>query len=65
MLNKLTKVKIKVKSKIQEKEVGWRWVLEDLRIEESKVKNLIEAVNRKIEKGEPWPGSNSGQQHSV
>jgi len=52
----VTKVKKQVKTKMHEGEnkVGWMGVLADLR-------KLASIVERKIERGEPWPGQSTSQ----
>ena len=66
----ITKVKTSVKNKMHQSQPGWSSVLSDLRLDEAKLQALISIVERKIERREPWPGSQSAsqnldQQHSV
>lgn len=69
MPNNITKVKNEVKKKVQIPEKGWPTVLADLQAEESRIRELISIVERKIAKGEPWPtqseNRNSEPCHSV
>jgi hypothetical protein len=60
----MTKSITKVKTKSQEenvrvKPVGWNAVLEDIQADIAHLKRLIPIVERKIEKGEPWPSNPS------
>ena len=57
MSNIITKVKFRVKNKMQpaEGEFGWTRVLADLNTEISKPQEMASIVERKIERGEPWP----------
>jgi hypothetical protein len=54
----ITKVKNNVKHKIKSPDAGWPSVLADLRVDEAKLQDFIEIVERKIKKGDPWPGDN-------
>ena len=64
MTKTITKVKQSVKKKMHgnQTKFGWMAVLADLR-------KMVSIVERKIERGEPWPGQSVGQRseqhHSV
>jgi hypothetical protein len=67
----ITKVKKCAREKCKEsKKLGWNDVLEDIKSEMSKLTEFARIVERKIERGEPWPGTQSSdqsqeQQHNV
>jgi hypothetical protein len=43
---------------------GWKAVLADLCVEIERLQKLVPIVERKIERGEPWPGSQLANQRS-
>lgn len=69
----ITKVKKKARgfeNKSVENSTGWRAVLADIQSGIERLESLVPIVKGKIERGEPWPGTQSdGQsserQHSV
>jgi hypothetical protein len=73
----MTKIVTKVKNKARgaeeisvEKVLGWGAVLVDIRIQIQRLQNLVPIIERKIERGEPWPTEQSTdhsreQRHSV
>jgi len=69
----VTKIKKHVKGSPRipvENSPGWQMVLEDLRAEIARLQKLVPIVERKITRGEAWPGTQShdqesGQHHSV
>jgi hypothetical protein len=65
----MTKIVTKVKKKARileeisvEKSPGWKAVLADLRGEIERLEKLVPIVERKIERGEPWPGESAATQ---
>jgi hypothetical protein len=67
----MTKIVTKVKEKARgpeeisvENVPGWAAVLVDLHREIQRLQYLVPIVERKIERGEPWPGAQSQDQHS-
>ncbi len=66
----ITKIKKSAREKSVEKATGWESVLTDIQNQIERLKSFLPIVERKIERGEPWPGTQSqgqdpGQQHSV
>jgi len=58
----ITKVKTKSQGKnVRVKPVGWNAVLGDIQADIAYLKKLIPIVERKIEKGEPWPSTPTTQ----
>ena len=62
MIKSITKVKTGVKEKVRL--FGWEAVLADLKRDELRLQSLVSIVERKIKKGEPWPGTQSENQTS-
>lgn len=56
MPKNITKVKTVVKPKNEKIEVGWKAALADLQADIRRLKHLIPIIERKIKRGEPWPG---------
>jgi hypothetical protein len=66
----ITKVKKKAREKSAGNVVGWNAVLSDIQQEIGRLESLVPIVERKIARGEPWPGTQSNdrsevRQHSV
>jgi hypothetical protein len=61
----ITKVKKYARKKRKEnKTTGWPTVLEDIHRDISQLLEFARIVDRKIERGEPWPGTQSADQNS-
>jgi hypothetical protein len=67
----MTKIVTKVKNNARGQEEisventsGWKAVLVDLRGEIERLQKLVPIVERKIERGEPWPGTQGDNQTS-
>jgi hypothetical protein len=55
----VTKVNKKARKKSVENATGWSAVLFDLQREIGRLESLVPIVERKIERGEPWPGDSA------
>jgi len=65
MAKSVTNVMSKVKSFLDENEAkalrGWQGVLADIQADIENLKRLVPIVEKKIRKGEPWPGDSATQ----
>jgi hypothetical protein len=62
--NRITKVNTKCQVKSDDPSgVGWRGVLTDIQADIAYLKKLVPIVERKIERGEPWPGHSTPTQN--
>lgn len=63
MSKSVTKVRTPVKPFSQKKEAGsragWRAVLADIQADIESLKKMVPIVERKISRGEPWPGDSA------
>jgi hypothetical protein len=62
MAKSITKVKTKSQAiSDAAKPIGWKGVLVDIQADIAYLKKLVPIVERKIARGEPWPGDSATQ----
>jgi len=64
IITKVKKKAIVCENKFVQNGIGWGAVLADINSEIGRLQELVPIVQRKIERGEPWPGTQSESQTS-
>lgn len=62
-ITKVNRLSRKFINERKENSPGWEGVLADIRADMNRLEELAFVVERKIKRGEPWPGAQSASQN--